>query len=128
MLFRNASAGLLLIAAAPALAAPSFKGDIVPILKTRCAVCHMTGKEAGRMALTPNAAYASIVSVPSIEAKALNRIEPGKPEASYLIAKIEGTHIGKGGIGARMPFGAPPLPQDQIDLFKAWVKAGAKQD
>ncbi len=110
-----------------AVAAPSYSKDVAPILKVRCATCHLTGQEAGRMALHPGGAYASLVGVKSIEAP-LKRVEPGKPDASYLIAKLEGTHVAKGGKGARMPFGAPPLPKDQIDLIRGWIAAGAKKD
>lgn len=120
--------GLLLGAAQAQAKGPSFATDIVPILKTRCAICHLTGNEAGNMALHPNGAYASLVSVKSIEVPTMMRVKPGDPDNSYLIAKIEGKHIDKGGKGARMPFGAAPLPQDQIDLFRAWVKAGAKKN
>lgn len=120
--------GLLLSTAAQAAPAPTYSKDVAPLLKTRCAICHLTGREAGNMALHPAGAYASLVGVKSTEAKAIARVEPGKPEASYLIAKLEGTHIAMGGTGARMPFGAAPLPQAQVDMIKAWIKAGAKKD
>lgn len=121
--------GVAFTAAAMAAApAPKFKTDIVPILKTRCAVCHMTGTEPGKLALHPPAAYASLVNVQSNEAPALKRVLPGKPEKSYLIMKLEGTHIAKGGKGARMPFGSAPLKPEEIAKFKAWVKAGAKNN
>lgn len=123
-----ALAGLLISSAAHAGSAPSFSKDLVPILKTRCATCHLTGTEAGRLSLHPAGAYKSLVNVQSIEAASLKRVQPGKPDASYLLMKLEGTHITNGGKGARMPFGAPPLPPEQIALFKAWIKAGAKKN
>jgi hypothetical protein len=110
-------AGVLISSAAHAGSGPSFTKDLAPILKTRCATCHLTGAEAGRMALHPAAAYDSLVKVQSIEAANLKRVQPHKPEASYLLMKLEGTHIANGGKGARMPFGAPPLPPEQIALF-----------
>lgn len=129
MSLRFVVAGLLLGAAAqPGLAAPSFSKDVIPLLKTRCAVCHLTGSEAGKMGLAPAAAYGNLVNVKSIEATGMMRVVPGKPDDSYLVAKLEGKHIAKGGIGARMPFGAPPLPQEQIDMIRDWIKAGAKKD
>ena len=129
MFIRNAiAAGLLLGAAQSQAAAPKFSTDIAPILKTRCAICHLTGSEAGNMALHPAGAYASLVNVKSIEATTLMRVKPGDPGNSYMIAKLEGTHVEKGGKGARMPFGAAPLPPEQIDLIKAWIKAGATKN
>ena len=114
-----------LLAASQADAAPSFSKDVVPILKTRCAVCHLTGQEQGNMALPPTKAYASLVNAKSSEAPLLMRVVPGKPEKSYLINKLEGTQIAAGGKGARMPFGAEPLPADQIKLIREWIAAGA---
>jgi hypothetical protein len=116
---------IALTAASQADAAPSFGKDIVPILKTRCAICHLTGQEQGNMALPPAKAYGSLVSMKSNEVPALMRVTPGKPKKSYLINKLEGTQIAAGGKGARMLFVAEPLPADQIKLIRDWVTAGA---
>lgn len=114
--------------AAPATAgAVSFSRDLVPVLRTQCATCHMTGQEAGQMALHPGAAYASLVNVKS-PVVGLVRVVPGKPEQSYLLMKLNGTHLDHGGTGTRMPFGVPPLPQKVVDQFAAWIKAGAKNN
>lgn len=102
----------------------SFSADIVPVLRTRCAVCHLTGQEAGNMALHPKAAYASMVNRKS-SASQLLLVAPKKPDKSYLIMKLEGTHLKNGGKGARMPFGAPRLDANTIALFRAWIGAGA---
>lgn len=106
-------------------AGPSFSKDLVPILKTQCAICHLTGQEQGNLALPPAKAYASLVNVKSTEAPPLTRVTPGQPDKSYLIAKLEGTQIKAGGKGARMPFAAPPLSADKIKLFRDWIAAGA---
>jgi hypothetical protein len=118
-----------LIPAQAALAgeAPTFSADIVPILRSRCAICHLTGVEAGNMSLVPDAAYASLVSVKS-PTTGLVRVEPGNPESSYLIMKLEGTHLSKGGSGARMPFGAEPLSAADVKLIRDWIAAGAPKN
>ncbi len=108
-----------------AQAAPSFAKDLVPILKTQCAICHLTGEEQGNLALPPAKAYASLVNVKSTESPALTRVTPGQPDNSYLIAKLEGTQIRAGGKGARMPFAGAPLSAAQIKLFRDWIAAGA---
>ena len=113
-------------AAAPA-AAVSFARDIVRVLRTHCATCHMTGKEPGNMALHPAAAYASLVNVES-PVTGLVRVVPGNPERSYMIMKLEGTHLDHGGKGTRMPFGVPPLPQQVTDRIAAWIRQGAKNN
>lgn len=105
-------------------AAPSFAKDIVPILKRRCATCHLTGDEPGGMALYPAAAYDSLVGAPSLESPLL-RVAPGKPEESYVFRKLEGTHIEAGGYGDGMPLDGWPLDAPDIDLFKRWIAAGA---
>ena len=51
----------------------SFSRDLVPVLRTNCATCHLTGSEAGNLALHPGAAYKNLVGVQSIESKWLRR-------------------------------------------------------
>jgi hypothetical protein len=111
----------------PVPALSLFKSDIVPLLATRCATCHLTGAEAGNMSLVPDKALATLVGVKSVEAPSLVRVVPGKPDDSYLIMKLEDTHIEKGGSGAQMPFGAPPLSPDNIAKLRQWISEGAKE-
>lgn len=114
-------------AASSASAEPSlFASQIAPILQGSCATCHLTGQEAGNMSLVPGKAIASLVNVKSTEVATLTRVVPGDPDNSYLIMKLEGTQDQHGGMGARMPFGAPPLTQDKIDIFRKWIAEGAK--
>jgi len=102
----------------------SFKQNIVPVLKSKCASCHLTGHEAGALALHPGAAYASLVNVKSSQVD-LPRVKPGAPEQSYLLMKLLGTHLEHRGQGARMPFGAPPLDTDTIAKVREWIASGA---
>lgn len=110
---------------APA-AASLFKIEIAPTLANTCATCHLTGAEAGNMALIPAKAIDNLVDVAAKDAPKLVRVVPGKPNESYLIMKLEGTHVAKGGTGAQMPFGAPPLPPEKIAKFRQWIAEGAK--
>ena len=50
------------------------------------------------------------------------RVEPGDPDNSYVIIKLEGRQS----VGARMPLGAPFL--DNIDLtnIRNWNSQGAR--
>ncbi len=120
---------LTALIATPAFAeAPvSFTRDLAPILKLQCATCHATGDEGGDIALYPKAAYRHLVGVKSPTA-GLVRVVPGKPNDSYLIMKLEGTHLAKGGKGVRMPFGGAPLPAATIALFRNWISQGAKNN
>jgi len=102
----------------------SFKRDITPLLKVRCAVCHLIGEEPGNMALHPAAAYKTLVGVKSVESPLL-RVKPGAADESYMIRKLEGTHIEAGGKGVRMPMDGDPLTDAQIHMIRAWINAGA---
>lgn len=79
------------------------------------------------MKLHPGAAYASLVGVPSVESQ-LKRVEPGAPERSYLMHKLDGTHLDAGGSGEQMPFGAAALDEATRQTVRAWISAGAKND
>lgn len=79
------------------------------------------------MKLYPSAAYASIVNRPSVESPLL-RVKPGDPAASYLLHKLEGTHLDVGGIGVRMPFGLAQLPVETRTLIRRWIEEGAKDN
>lgn len=105
----------------------SFANDVVPIMKSHCAVCHLTGEEAGKLDLTPARAYASTVGVLSIESK-YRRVEPGFPQESYLLMKLENTHLDHGGKGSRMPYGAEPLDPGDIAKVRSWIAQGAKNN
>lgn len=112
-------------AAAPAVSpSVSFSSDIVPVLRGNCATCHLTGQEAGQMKLHPGGAYASLVKVASVESP-LQRVAPGAPDKSYLMHKLDGTHLDAGGSGERMPFGQPPLDDATRELLRRWIAAGA---
>jgi hypothetical protein len=107
--------------------AVSFSETIAPVLKSRCAICHLTGQEAGNMALHPGAAYSSLVGIKSSETEFL-RVMPGAPEQSYLLMKLKGTHLDHGGTGGRMPLGGAPLSPELIELISAWIAAGAENN
>lgn len=118
--------GLFVALAAQTAAPPpvSFTADIVPLLRTRCATCHLTGAEAGKIALHPKAAYLNLVGVKAT-ASDFPRVKAGAPDESYMVMKLEGTHLEKGGSGARMPFAAPPLEAEKIAMIRRWIAEGA---
>jgi hypothetical protein len=98
--------------------------DIVPLFASQCVSCHATGTEAGYLGLTAQAAFRNLVSVPSKESSFL-RVEPGKPDTSYLVMKLEGTHLDHGGRGARMPLGGTRIDVSTLQKIRAWIEAGA---
>ena len=68
--------------------------------------------------------FANLVGIPSTEVPELDRVEPGDPDNSYVVQKIEGTQA----VGAQMPLGGPPLPQEQMELVRQWITDGALPD
>ncbi len=111
---------------APAGEQSLFKAEVAPLLAARCATCHLTGAEAGNLSMIPARTIESLVGVKAKGASKLVRVVPGDPDNSYLMMKLEGTHVEHGGTGAKMPFGAPPLKPEQIDLIRQWIAEGAK--
>ena len=108
---------LVTLVALPVLAAaaPGFHQDIRPILQKQCSGCHRpAGKSGGLDVTTYKSFQAGGTRGPAFV--------PGDAEGSltmkYLLAVVQ----------PRMPMGGAPLPPDQIDLIREWIKAGAKDD
>lgn len=105
------------------LANPSFSANINEIIQRRdCASSGCHASDAGNMTLTADAAanYAAWVNVQA-DAEDFLRVEPGNPDDSYVVIKVEGRQT----VGQRMPRGASPL--DNIDLtnLRNWISNGA---
>jgi hypothetical protein len=107
-----------------------FTRDIQPIFTANCALsgCHAGTSPQQNQNLSAGLAYQYIVNVASNERAGMKRVLPFQPDSSYLVHKIQGTQLSVGGSGARMPLGAAPLTQGQIDLIRAWIAAGAKNN
>jgi hypothetical protein len=86
-----------------------------------CTTCHAGASAPLGLRLDEGNSYALLVNVASSEVPSLLRVNPGDPDNSYLVHKIEG----RAAVGGRMPLGGPPLPQESIDLVKQWIAAGA---
>lgn len=103
----------------------SFAADIVPLLKSRCVMCHLPGAEQAGLALHPKGGYANLIGVKSTQSP-LVRVAPGKPDDSYLYRKLTGTQAQVGGSGERMPFGDATLTAEEIERVRRWIEGGAK--
>jgi len=107
-----------------AAAAPTLAQLQSSIFTPRCSGCHngSGGGLPGSMNLSSQSATASaLVNVTSQEVSSLKRVQPGDPDASYLVRKLEGTQT----VGERMPFGGPYLDQATINQVRQWIQAGA---
>lgn len=86
--------------------------------------------------------------VPSCQYDAMPRVDPGNPDNSWMMVKIDGMRDasnmvvftpdpgwtpdtsdplcpGDGNFGLGMPFGAPPLPDNEIEMIRQWIANGA---
>jgi hypothetical protein len=102
----------------------SFDADIFPILQMRCG-CHQLSGGAGGLEYDNATAYSALVDQPSSIA-GLTYVVPSDPDASYLLAKVEGTHLMMGGDGDLMPpspLGA--LSAEDTNLLRTWISLGA---
>ena len=116
---------LALLAAAARADVPDFAQQVLPLLKSRCLVCHMPGSEGGGMSLLPKTAYANLVGMKSTQSTLL-RVAPGKPDESYVYLKITGRHLAVDGSGERMPFNETPLSAGDVELVRRWIESGAR--
>lgn len=107
------------------LAEATYEAIAFEFLEPFCGDCHGTTAPSKGLDLTYERGYEQMVGIPSLQVSSLSLIEPGDPDASYLIIKLEG---GPGMVGRQMPRGRPARPQDEIDLIRAWIEAGAPRD
>ncbi len=88
-----------------------------------CARCH-TGAAAprGLRLDSEENSYAFLVNRAADEKPDLLRVNPGKPDESYVVKKIQGD---SGIIGGQMPLGGPYLSNEQVSLIRDWIANGA---
>ena len=103
---------------------------VQPIFTGNCTFsgCHAGSSPAQGMSLVAGQAFSNVVNVPAIELPTMNRVTPNQPDNSYLVHKIQGTHLDVGGSGSRMPLNLSPLSQSDIDLIRDWIQAGAQSN
>jgi len=102
----------------------SFIQEIQPIFNSNCVVCHQGATASGGLNLENGLSYKNLVNVESTQSP-LMLVAPGDSDGSYLLNKLQGTQGQVGGSGLRMPYGAPPLQQSQINLVQQWIEQGA---
>ena len=91
-----------------------------------CVTCHNGRNPFAPMNLGAATSYAALVNVRSFERPALLRVNPGDPEGSYLVHKLEGR---PSILFERMPRGTGPfLTEGQILIVKRWIELGARND
>jgi hypothetical protein len=118
---------------ADAGAALSFSELQAQVFAKNCAFagCHPSSNPAASLPLAGAAACSNLVGTTSCLFPSKLRVSPGEPDKSFLIDKLQGTHLD--GVpqsscaitNQRMPVGGAALSQDQINLVVNWIAAGA---
>ncbi|MDE2125568.1 MAG: hypothetical protein KGJ62_03180 [Armatimonadetes bacterium] len=119
---RGAAVAALFAAAAPAraVAPPTYAHDILPILRSRCIVCH-SATNVGSAAISGGLALDSYAAVRNgVHGEPI--LKPGASGASVIIKRL--TAISP---SLLMPRGGPPLSKARIALFRRWIDAGAPE-
>ncbi|MBS1817687.1 MAG: hypothetical protein JSU08_07145 [Acidobacteria bacterium] len=96
--------------------------------RSSCVACHTNvGRTpAGGLNLLHDAAYDQLVNVSSTQVPSLKRVNPGSPDTSYLVHKVDGR---PGIVGTRMPRNGPPYMTDgQILILRRWIELGAPRN
>jgi hypothetical protein len=64
------------------------------------------------------------VGVASTSEPGFLRVEPGDPDNSYVVIKLEGRQ----NVGARMPLGGAPMDGIDLENIRNWIAAGAQNN
>lgn len=98
--------------------AATIPNDVVSVFQDNCIRCHKGKFPPRGLNLEAQNLPATIVGVPSTERPELKLVDPGQPEASYLIKKVTAAADIK---GKSMPPGKPLAPAD-VGLIRDWVE------
>jgi hypothetical protein len=132
-----AAAGLTACGSATSPSAPpatftEIYAAIFPVhQKAQCSYCHTNPpNDIGNGHFSTGAdqasAYAAIVNQPSTSSKCPGWVQvvPGHPEKSLFYLKLTASPPCAG----RMSLGGDPLTDDQLEMVRSWIAAGAMND
>jgi len=103
--------------------AGNYKSIQANIFTPSCALsgCHSGVAPQAGMSLQAGNSFKAIVNQASTEVASLKRIEPGNPDDSYLMRKVQGI----ASVGVQMPRNAAALSSAKIEALRSWIYAGA---
>ncbi len=110
--------------------------EVQAIFSRSCTVgmsCHGTAGVHGDLDLSPGLSFAALVRQPSVLLPRVQRVNPGDPDGSWLIVKIEGTMSRyrecqqmPDACGTRMPMvGGAALSPEDLSTLRRWIAGGA---
>ncbi|NNF66115.1 MAG: hypothetical protein HKM98_01250 [Gammaproteobacteria bacterium] len=89
------------------------------IFTPQCISCHRSGGIADFLWLDEASSYDQLVNSPTTEGGPPFRVQPGNPDNSSLVQRLEGT------LTPQMPLGGAPLPAAEIQAVRQWILDGA---
>lgn len=104
---------------------PTLESIQTDIFDRSCALsgCHAGSNAPLGLDLSAGNARENLVGVASVEVPELDRVDPGNPDDSYLVIKLEGSERM---VQGRMPLGMPALSDEQIGTVREWIEGGAE--
>jgi hypothetical protein len=107
----------------------TYDDDIEPIWINRCQPCHVGEGDVEPSEPRLEMGREVLVDRPSGQVTAIDLIEPGMPEASYLWLKLNNQHTTLSTTNAMPPptLGNTfePIPASERERIRAWIAAGA---
>lgn len=100
-----------------------YQSAIQGIFDSHCTQCHSGDPPlpAG-LDLSAGGSWSHLFNVPSSQDPNFVRVVPNHPYQSLLFLKV---NCDTPGVGVRMPYGGPPLPDAEQALILDWIAAGA---
>jgi hypothetical protein len=103
----------------------SYAVHLEPVVLKRCLSCHTAEEPKAGLVLEAGRGWQSLVGLSSAQVPAMQLVEPGSLEESYLWLKLD--HAAP--VGDGMPqtlFGAKRLPAAELERFRRWITDGAR--
>jgi hypothetical protein len=101
------------------------------IFTPRCAIpiCHDSASQSGSLVLETGASFDELVGVepftPAAQRDGFLRVDPGDPDNSFLVIKLELPAGGTVELGSPMPLIGDRLSDVEIQLIRDWITQGA---
>lgn len=92
-----------------------------------CITCHYEGSPTPPDLTHPFDPISGVVNVKSVFRADLDVVEPGDPDQSFLMRKLDA--LGPSSeVGAPMPYGYRPLAEHEVEVLRQWIAQGAPND
>lgn len=110
----------------------TFTDQILPIFGTpgflatrggKCTYCHFPAGQSPDLS-RPFDPDVGVVGRPSVQGHGMKLIEPGNPDASFLVTKVANTTL-PGAEGLPMPAHFPSLTAAELETVRSWILEGA---